>query len=104
MDNDTAVQYAVGGYQLEVVKILLKKKADPNVVNSEDWSCLLVSCCENYHEIVSLLLQHGAKRDHVSSLNKTCLMMASQNGHLETMQILLKDAMQEEINKTMNEG
>ena len=49
MDNDTALQYAVGGNQLEVVKILLKKKADPNVVNREDWSCLLVSCCENYH-------------------------------------------------------
>ena len=43
MDNDTALQYAVGGNQLEVVKILLKKKADPNVVNREDWSCLLVS-------------------------------------------------------------
>ena len=46
---------------------------------------------------VELSTNKGGKSDVI-------VLNCSEMRYLETMQILLKDAMQEEINKTMNEG
>ena len=46
---------------------------------------------------VELSKKKGGKSDVI-------VLNCSEKRYLETMQILLKDAMQEEINKTMNEG
>ncbi|MCP4453319.1 MAG: ankyrin repeat domain-containing protein [Planctomycetes bacterium] len=57
----TALIYASSGPNAEVVELLLKHKANPNVVDKvEEWSALMFAAAEGQAKVVSLLLQHGA--------------------------------------------
>ena len=89
-DHDTALRYANDQNSTEIVRLLLEAAhANPNVYGKNDWSCLLVSCCESYLNNVVLLLEHGADPYHKVKGGKTCLMMASQYGHIDIVRLLL---------------
>ena len=89
-DHDTALRYANDRNSTEIVRLLLESAhANPNVYGKNDWSCLLVSCCDGYLDNVVLLLEHGADPYHKVKGGKTCLMMASQNGHIDIVRLLL---------------
>ena len=113
-DGDTALRYAIEHNHSKVVKYLLEERdepngagADPNVIGSDGWSCLLIACCDNYLEIVVLLLEHHANPYHPAIGGKTCLMMASQNGHIEVLSKLLnfkKGFSKELINYQTDDG
>ena len=88
--HDTALRYANDRNNTEIVRLLLESAhANPNVYGRNDWSCLLVSCCDGYLDNVALLLEHGADPYHRVKGGKTCLMMASQNGHIDIVRLLL---------------
>ena len=88
-DHDTALRYA-HDRNTEIMRLLLESAhANPNVCGKNDWSCLLVSCCDGYLDNVVLLLEHGADPYHKVKGGKTCLMMAGQYGHIEIVRLLL---------------
>ena len=88
-DHDTALRYA-HDRNTEIMRLLLESAhANPNVCGKNDWSCLLVSCCDGYLDNVVLLLEHGADPYHKAKGGKTCLMMAGQYGHIEIVRLLL---------------
>ena len=89
-DQDTALRYANDRNSTEVARLLLETAhANPNVYGKNDWSCLLVSCCDGYLDNVALLLEHKADPYHRVKGGKTCLMLAGQNGHVEIVRLLL---------------
>ena len=89
-DHDTALRYANDENSTKIVRLLLESAhANPNVYGKNNWSCLLVSCCEGYLNNVVLLLEHGADPYHKVKGGKTCLMMASQYGHIDIVHLLL---------------
>ena len=89
-DHDTALRYANDRNSTEIVRLLLESAhANPNVCGKNDWSCLLVSCCDGYLDNVVLLLEHGADPYHKVKGGKTCLMMAGQYGHIDIVHLLL---------------
>ena len=89
-DHDTALRYANDRNSTEIVRLLLETAhANPNVYGKNDWSCLLVSCCDGHLDNVVLLLEHGADPYHRVRGGKTCLMLAGQNGHIEIVRLLL---------------
>ena len=89
-DHDTALRYANDRNSTEIVRLLLESAhANPNVYGKNDWSCLLVSCCDGYLDNVVLLLEYGADPYHKVKGGKTCLMMAGQSGHIEIVRLLL---------------
>ena len=89
-DHDTALRYANDQNNTEIMRLLLESAhANPNVYGKNDWSCLLVSCCDGYLDNVVLLLEHGANPYHKVKGGKTCLMMVSQYGHIDIVRLLL---------------
>ena len=89
-DHDTALRYANDRNNTEIVRLLLESAhVNPNVYGKNDWSCLLVSCCDGQLDNVVLLLEHGADPYHKVKGGKTCLMMASQYGHIDIVRLLL---------------
>ena len=89
-DHDTALRYANDQNSTEIMRLLLESAhANPNVYGKNDWSCLLVSCCDGQLDNVVLLLEHGADPYHQVKGGKTCLMMASQYGHIDIVHLLL---------------
>ena len=89
-DHDTALRYANDRNNTEIVRLLLESAhVNPNVYGKNDWSCLLVSCCDGQLDNVVLLLEHGADPYHQVKGGKTCLMMASQYGHIDIVRLLL---------------
>ena len=89
-DHDTALRYANDQNSTEIVRLLLESPhANPNVNGKNDWSCLLVSCCDGYLVNVVFLLEHGADPYYKVKGGKTCLMMACQYGHIDIVHLLL---------------
>ena len=100
--HDTALRYANDQNSTEIVRLLLESAhVNPNVYGRNDWSCLLVSCCDGYLDNVVLLLEHGADPYHKVKGGKTCLMMASQYGHIDIVHLLLSSK-QVDIKRLIN--
>ena len=44
----------------QVVELLLKEKADPNIQNNDGWTALMVASQNGHHQVVELLLKEKA--------------------------------------------
>lgn len=72
---------------LELIKLLLEYRADPNHKDSEEMTCLMKNVGNPL--IVECLLQHGAKPDLKNSEGQTALMLAIEIEQLDTISSLL---------------
>ena len=74
----------------EVVSLLLKANADPNIQTEKGASPLFIASQEGHTEIVSLLLKANADPNIQIEDGPTPLFIASQEGHTEVVSLLLK--------------
>jgi uncharacterized protein len=95
--RDTALMYAAGNGHIEIVKTLIKAKANVNERNNKPGdqpgsTALNWAVSGDKADIVRFLLDHGADAD---SVNKSCW-SAAQNGYLEVLRMLLEHGVDKE--------
>ena len=78
------------GHQ-KVTKLLLKKKANPNIRNNDGRTALMAASQNGHHQVVELLLKEKADPNIRNNDGRTALMAASQNGHHQVVELLLKE-------------
>ena len=89
--GETALYNASSYCNYELVKLLLKYGADPNIKEHEDGeTALFMSSYYDNVEITELLLQSGADINMKNKLNETALHTACYQGNLNIVKLLLK--------------
>lgn len=58
--NNTPLIIACNNGETDIVKLLLKYGADPNIQEYNDFTALMDACSKGYKEIVKILLENGA--------------------------------------------
>ena len=87
----TALHYAAEKGHTEIVKLLLKNKADVNRGNATNGTPLLGAAKKGHIEIINILLDHGADIHATENSGKlNALMMASSANKPSAVKILLK--------------
>lgn len=93
-DGYTALIVAATAGNLDLVKLLLEKGANPNVQASSDGRTALIEASMSGHKaIVDLLLNDEHKANPNAQKSITChtsLMYACQRGHLAVAEVLIK--------------
>ena len=90
-DNATALHVAERNKNEEIVEILLKAHADPNVTTSSwGFTPLMHASMSGYVGIVRLLLAAGAKPDLKDKQGKTALDLAKEAGRKDIVSVLEK--------------
>ena len=74
----------------EIVEVLLKHSADPNIKNRWDNTPLLMASFKGHKDIVELLLKHGADPNVKDQWGETSLYTASEKGYKDMVELLLK--------------
>jgi ankyrin repeat protein len=75
---------------LERVKELLKKGADPNIKNYDGWTPLHIAASKGHVDVVRLLLEHGADPNAQDKYANTPLHWAASEGHVDIARLLLE--------------
>ena len=113
----TALMLAAENNQVEIVKLLLKKNADPNLEDQTGWTALmkavyqgnttcvealaarsrqevnrglLIAALTGHKEIAKILLDNGAEVDSRADDGRTPLMLAAIKGDSDLVSLLLK--------------
>ena len=86
----TMLLKAADAGDMEMVKLLLRYRADPNIASDNGDTPLLFAAGDGYLDIVQLLLDHGARTGIQTGVNRNFpLLWAAHDGRLEIMQLLL---------------
>jgi hypothetical protein len=90
--NGTPVLWAARGGYTGIVKLLLERGANPNVVEhgSKDMTPLLWAASLDNLECVKMLLDHGADVNAATTDGYTALMQAAINGTQDVVTVLLE--------------
>ncbi|GEM_PF-2595963 len=83
----TPLYLAVSGNHIEVVRILLKAGADPNILEGEGVTSLVEAVEKEHIEIIKLLLKSGARTDMKGLLYKPSD-IARKKGNTEILKLL----------------
>ncbi|MCW3055262.1 MAG: hypothetical protein JWN14_4432 [Chthonomonadales bacterium] len=75
--------------QPEAITRLLASGVDPNTVNEEGQSALMIASLHGFQPIAEMLLQHGAKVDAKDNRQETALRLAG-SAHPEMVKLLLE--------------
>ncbi|KAJ6579716.1 ankyrin repeat-containing domain protein, partial [Mycena vulgaris] len=85
----TALTFASHSGHTDIVELLLRNQADPNIP-SDFYGCALAAASENDHiEVVQLLLKSGADAN-LPGVWGSPLAAASSRGHIEILRLLLE--------------
>ena len=82
--------YAAHYGALNILRLLLNVKVDPNSANRNGWSALHNAAQSGHVECVRELLKHGADVNMKDRGAITPLLAAAKGGNLETLQLLLE--------------
>ncbi|KAL3313749.1 Ankyrin repeat domain-containing protein 17 [Cichlidogyrus casuarinus] len=89
-EGETALSTAVSANSPDLVGLLLKYGANPNLRGKKgDSTPLMDAASAGYTDIVRLLLEHGACVMQTSNAENTALHYAATSGHLECVRLLL---------------
>jgi|GEM_PF-2312432 len=90
LNVDPELHIAAYEGDVERVKKLLKKGADPNARNVVSWTPLHVAASKNHIEITKLLLEHGADPNVQEEHGRTPLHVAASKNHVDVVKLLLE--------------
>ena len=79
VEGRTALHFAAANGHLEVLELLLKKDADPNITNEQGNTALHWACVNGHGEAATRLLAAGAKTTLVNAGGRTALDEAMHN-------------------------
>jgi uncharacterized protein len=88
--NSPPIIYAAGNGGLEIIKLLLEYKADPNLTGYGGICALGGAASKGYLEVVKLLISNGAEVNNQNFLAVTPLMLAASSGHIEIVKLLIE--------------
>ncbi len=99
----TALMVAMSKTHLEIVKLLLSKKADPNLADADGTTPLVFACLlVGDLKVVTLLLDKGARIDMADKDGSTALIWAAGKHNPEIVSLLLKKGA--DVHVTRNDG
>jgi len=101
-DGQSVLMFLAEGNHIEWVNTLLEQGAKPNVVNSHNWTALLVSAVHGRFEIANALLDAGAKPNHTTNEGRSALMAAVHNQYPNVAELLLQHGA--DVNQQSNDG
>lgn len=84
----TPLMRAIETQQIEITKLLLKLKADPNLTAQDGKSCLTMAIESKKPEIVTALVEAGANLKQIPKENDPPALIAAQDGSAESLEIL----------------
>lgn len=87
----TALMYAAEFGHVDVVKELLKHKANPNIGNKYKVTALMLASGNGYNAVVSELLKNKADPNLANKYGVTPLMYAARKGYIDVVITLLKN-------------
>lgn len=97
-DKPTALMYAAKNGHTRVVRLLLTRGADPNILTSRGVSAIDLAMQHRHPDTAITLLEHGADPNIMSPITgQTLLQDAAANGYTE----LLSKLLEEDINVNM---
>ena len=76
--------------RMERVRRSLEQGLDPNKVDRDGRTALMMAAFEGYADVVELLLDHGAEVDRRDGAGRTAMMYASSGPFPETVDLLLR--------------
>ena len=87
----TPLSHSIFYNKIETVKVLLEAGADPNTVNINGTSALMMACSKGHTDIVKLLLNYKANYQHSvieQSIPLDSFAAACINGNIETVRVI----------------
>lgn len=87
-DDGTALMLAANAGHIDVVRLLLKKRANPNSRTSTGNTALMYASREGRLDVVELLLKVGADRTLVNNDGDDARALAAGHGHHEVVALL----------------
>ena len=85
----TALHFAAGNNQSEIVQLLLQHGASPQARSDGGWVPLHNAADKGHVEVLSLLLQWSVDVNATTSSGTTALHWAARNGHIDAVELLL---------------
>ena len=90
LDGKTLLYCCIGENNLEIIELLLKKKANPNIKTSTGDFPLLLATREQYVDIVKCLIENNADVNLFDMNGETALSVAIKLRNVEIVKILLR--------------
>lgn len=85
----TALWAAAYANHLDIVKLLVLNRADPNHATRSNSTPLRTACFHGWNDVVLCLINYGADVNLANSQGSTSLMAAAYNGHRNTVTVLV---------------
>jgi serine/threonine protein kinase/ankyrin repeat protein len=82
------LHYAVQRHRPDMVKLLLDRRADPNIRDEHQATPLIFAARSGQPDLVALLLARGADRSLTDDRGKSALTYAREQGHTEIVRLL----------------
>ena len=100
-NGNTALSIASENGHSNVVKLLLDKGSQVDIMNTDGWTALMKASQSGYKDVVKLLLKHGAQVNLQSRDGCSALLLASEAGYIEIVKKLLKYGGQADLKDSM---
>lgn len=104
INNETLLYEAASKGKEKEVREFLEKGFDPDEVNTQGWTPLMISVANGHEDTARTLIHFGANVNHTNTLGRTPLMFASKYGYLSIVRMLLEAGAETNVDDIENNG